>query len=401
MSYYLGQEPSRRAVRLSTLEEIRAAAEGGLLEENQWCELKEGIAPSCKKTNLELARDLASLSLDGGVLIFGIKDKTFELVGCDITNLETRISQVAATVVQPPLSPIFNTPVELPNGKHVVVISVPASSTAPHMVDNNYWGRSSDGKRKLHDQEVRRLIEANTNKQDRFKETFEAFVSQDPLKNLISDSEPLNGHAFFMAEPQGHLRINNFEIESLRHLLAKITRRHNYTSMLKECHYPALDPNGIGLRNFPEAFPQRYEKDFCQVTIRDNGVLTSTFGGVTRCRFPEKAEEDKRTFPGPVALFIAQSLELLALFSTQFGYHGEWRVAVELTSLSGAIRATNDIRYEPTPYPLDNYKKAAVVQPVNWVEDNSLLEEETMCILRGYLRGLGLDSYTYEVLMRG
>lgn len=104
--HYLG--PGRPLTSLSTWDEVVDAANGGLLEENQWCELKAMLPPSSKGTNLELARDLASLSVFGGALIIGVADKTLDVVGVDddVEGLKSRISQVAGMTITPPLSPV-------------------------------------------------------------------------------------------------------------------------------------------------------------------------------------------------------------------------------------------------------------------------------------------------------
>lgn len=117
--HHLGPD---RSLSLSTWDELVAAAKGGLLDENQWCELKQQLPPSDKKNNLELARDLAALSVHGGVLIIGIKDNGAEVVGLDedVTALKSRISNVARTRVDPPLSPVIHDPIVGPGGGSVI-----------------------------------------------------------------------------------------------------------------------------------------------------------------------------------------------------------------------------------------------------------------------------------------
>lgn len=74
-----------------------AAASSGILDETHWVELKQAIPVSSKPANLELARDLASLSVDGGVLIVGVKDAggaAGAVVGTSLDGLASRIDQV-------------------------------------------------------------------------------------------------------------------------------------------------------------------------------------------------------------------------------------------------------------------------------------------------------------------
>lgn len=402
VSYYLG--PTRHSVHLSNLEEISCAAEGGLLGENQWCELKGELGPTNKPVNLELARDLASLSLDGGVLIFGVADKTFELIGCDATSLETRISQVAATAVQPPLSPVFNPPITLPNGKSIVVVSIPPSSVAPHMADNRYWGRSSEGKRILSDAEVRRLIEAQSARRNLFSNSFKEFIEQDPLSRLVENGASKNGHGFFMATPQGHLKLDNFSQENLQDLLASLSSRHNSNNlnyMLKNCCRPARDPKGVGLRSVFEQVPQKGEWKLTQVTVSDEGTVMSTFAESSSLYPLPDGKKILCTYPNRTVQFLAQNLEILSLLSKDYGYQGEWQGAIGLTRLDGATRRTSDFSYRPFPYSQNTYIYEATLQPMDWADDSEKLNDMTLRLLRGYLRGLGIENYSYIELMKG
>jgi hypothetical protein len=63
-SIYLSSDNPRWIPK--TEADLKAAIEGGLLEETHYLDLKE--APSNKTDNKELARDLASFAVDGGTL---------------------------------------------------------------------------------------------------------------------------------------------------------------------------------------------------------------------------------------------------------------------------------------------------------------------------------------------
>jgi predicted HTH transcriptional regulator len=141
-SFYVG--PDRPALRVADWSDIVAAAQAGVLTETQWVELKAALPAAAGKANLELAWDLASLSPDGGVLIVGVRDPgqaAEDVVGTDddIESLRSRISQVAVGRVQPPLN-VMLTPVRHPTdeARHVLLVTVPASASAPHMVDERY-----------------------------------------------------------------------------------------------------------------------------------------------------------------------------------------------------------------------------------------------------------------------
>ena len=135
-SFYLGPRKSRLQAR--SWDDVLTAAATGVLEETHWVELKEAVPSSSKPANLELAKDLASLSVDGGVLIVGIADAkgaAGDVVGTELAGLETRIAQVASGRISPPLPvtiDIITKPDEATSG--VVLVTVPASEGAPHTV---------------------------------------------------------------------------------------------------------------------------------------------------------------------------------------------------------------------------------------------------------------------------
>jgi hypothetical protein len=72
-SFYLG--PAYPSVQISRWSDLVAAAESGTLAETQWVELKATIPASTSAANLEVARDLASLSVDGGLLVVGVRTR--------------------------------------------------------------------------------------------------------------------------------------------------------------------------------------------------------------------------------------------------------------------------------------------------------------------------------------
>ena len=178
------------------------AAAAGLLDETTWVELKEAIPAASKGANLELAKDLASLSVDGGVLIVGIVDNkgsAGDVTGTELAGLADRVDQVARGTIHPGLFVSIGT-IEHPEkpGVGVVVISVHASSAAPHMVDGAYWGRGDAGKRRLTDPEVTRLFELRRLTQNHTIDKLRALESElDPLP----PEHRLFGHLYVLVEP--------------------------------------------------------------------------------------------------------------------------------------------------------------------------------------------------------
>ena len=71
-STYLGPEKGRWTP--SAWSDVVDAAAGGLLDESHWVDLKQELPAGKRTHNTELGQDLASLAIDGGLLVVGIED---------------------------------------------------------------------------------------------------------------------------------------------------------------------------------------------------------------------------------------------------------------------------------------------------------------------------------------
>jgi hypothetical protein len=64
---YLGPDKGRWTP--TQWSDVVEAAAGGLLDESHWVDLKQELPPNTPKKNTELARDPASLAVDGGIAV--------------------------------------------------------------------------------------------------------------------------------------------------------------------------------------------------------------------------------------------------------------------------------------------------------------------------------------------
>jgi len=179
---------------------IAAAAQSGLLAETHYLDLKAAI-PGGSGKNRELARDIASFAIDGGALIVGVaerQDGPPELAPVELAGLAERVEQVARQIPDPPI-PVTCTPIPasaLP-GHGYLLIEIPATGTAPHMVDGVYMGRGDKTKTRLSDPEVLRLHQTRVHTRDRIALLVDEYVARDPI--TFDDSH--QAHGFFVAAP--------------------------------------------------------------------------------------------------------------------------------------------------------------------------------------------------------
>ena len=103
--------------------------------------------------------------------------------------------QVSRDRINPPL---VVRPIEITEpdqaGSGCVLVLVDASSEAPHMVDDRYWGRGATGKRPLTDSDVRKILDLNARNR---------LSASDQLTNFVEDN-PLNssGCIYVLATPR-------------------------------------------------------------------------------------------------------------------------------------------------------------------------------------------------------
>jgi hypothetical protein len=146
--------------------EILAAIEAGDPAETATFDAKVALPAQGKSRNLAI--DVAAMASDGGTLLYGIGEddhgrptipKPIELAGA-----AERVSQIVRTCIsEPPTIEVREIPSADDPSVGYLVVAVPSSPQAPHMVtvggDNRYYGRSATGNARLTEGEVARLYE--------------------------------------------------------------------------------------------------------------------------------------------------------------------------------------------------------------------------------------------------
>jgi len=137
----------------STWEEIEAAL--GNVAEGQHIDFKNGAALDNAP---ELAKDVAAMSVAGGVIAYGI-DETNEVAtsapGVQITGQINRLHQILDSRVTPPIS-VEVRMIENPQtpGRGVLLVIVPPSVNAPHYWNEQFPARSGTTRRNLTEREI-------------------------------------------------------------------------------------------------------------------------------------------------------------------------------------------------------------------------------------------------------
>ena len=159
-------------------------------------------AAEVQGANLELARDLASLAVDGGSLYIGVDEKA-----PDGDPLRPAASRRAArargpggTVAGNPgaVRRVLRDPgVRAARAYGYLEVVVRASADAPHQVEGIYYGRSDTGKCRLQDQQVERLMRGREQQRHGAEDALQKLIAADPYQRRTR----AHPHLFVFARP--------------------------------------------------------------------------------------------------------------------------------------------------------------------------------------------------------
>ena len=147
----------------SSTQDILNALQRGEIEETHLFEAKREPG----QDTAEIAKDIASMANDGGVILYGIgetNNRLVQAVPLKLKGLAERIEQVAQTAISEPPQLTFRTyPLADEPETGFLLVIVPQSERAPHMVtknnENRFYGRGDKTVHRLSEGEIARLYQ--------------------------------------------------------------------------------------------------------------------------------------------------------------------------------------------------------------------------------------------------
>jgi hypothetical protein len=384
-SIYLSPELPR--VPLVSEDDLRAAAAVGLLEESHFLDLKREIKAG-RSENRELARDLASFAIDSGTLIVGVDevaDGTLQLVPQPLTGLAERIEQVAAMSTDPPLPVVTRRIASMADpAVGYLVVHVPASPSAPHMIDGRYLGRGDKTKRYLSDPEVVRLHERRRSSTADIAALLDEEFARDPIPHDLRRQ----AHLFLLAEPLAgrsemllHLTSGNGWEQRLLSYATGHATNPEVQRALAETHSggfsPDFDslrtfdrrPGGVALTSYPLEPGRVLRTDVsdpesvAELEVHEDGGLRLFMSRLSDHIGSGFGEAADHVFFDVAAVTYARRLVGLAVGAAEeVGYFGNWGLALGATGLRGTssyIRR-NSFYARPALYSGDVYQRVTV-----------------------------------------
>lgn len=391
VSLYLG--PTRERWAPQNWQDVESAAVAGLLDEQRWVELKQAIPAANKGANRELAKDLAALACDGGLMIIGVEDKgdgrAGEVLGTPLTGLQDRISQVAGSaLISPPLV-VRTVPIAHPTipDHGCLLVIVDASIDGPHMVDGSYRGRGDVGTRVLSDPEIRRYLVQNAQHREDFAQTFRNSRAQSPLGGpgvLHLIFRPRSGRRGALTPGLGHANV----------LLNDLTRDlpTGLWTLLQELRHTRRVVRGVLYTSFSEAEgvqaqladrASEIEANLAVVRIGDDGTLLVSCSRLVYTTGDTASPASALSVAG--VLSITEQVTVMAgRLADRAGYGGGWDIGMAMTGLKGCHAGIQGHRmlvgHYGAAFPDDAYEeqattKTAELQDRPWVVPDRLLHE--------------------------
>jgi hypothetical protein len=405
-SAYLGPEKGRWAP--AAWSDVVEAAAGGLLDESHWIDLKQDLPAGKPKHNTDLAKDLASLAVDGGLLLIGVEDadsRAGNVCGVELAKLADRVDQVARGKVHPPLVVRCH---EVPDpdrpGWGCLLVHVPPSAQAPHMVDYVYYGRGDRANTRLGDEQVRAVIDAHARGRADAAAVLRRMADEDPFP---ADTRQF-GHLYLLAQPETaseealvELLAGADAVRVIQEIIGQIVRARGIPGFEPDAHQllervPRAE--GLAMTSYSADEGPHREQSLLELVIREDGGIRLTCGrGTDAFPRPGFAPPDQPTMAVIAALVLGLAYVLAALaglLADQFAaYQGQWRLGLRMDRLRGAVPLDllqgHPLNRPGNPYSRDEYEKVTSASTEELINAPHAVTERLAAPL---LRGLGVAS---------
>jgi hypothetical protein len=426
-----------RSVPVTSYQDLAVALDKGLFpDERHWIDFKRQVYPTPKdpsgknsqgerqRGHAELARDVASMTARGGFIVYGVgEDKSTTpstFTPCPMPlhpGIKDDIDRAVRDRVTPPVY-IEVTILEEPahSGTGFIVVEIPDSEFAPHMVDERYFGRSDSGRTTLSDHEVEHLMLQRARRGQRIQPEMDLTRDADPIQHLGVPAIP---HGYFTAVP----------VHGWHDMFADYTRdRAAQENLIRLCnetaarsaqerggsvedvamgrmtnHRRGAEPHGAWLLNWASEPADGISR---MVGVDDDGTvrLVDLSAGSTRSGHHAVQEMAFSNSSSPLPALlpsiyeltfrrrVRDMLDLVVALSNAVSYRGGWLLGVHLQGLQGRVsQALSEMRWiSPGEYGANNYTFTARATHRQLSETP---QEVTRTLLLRLFRGLGSVNF--------
>lgn len=328
---------------------IQAINANTLPHESAAFEVKEKLPD--RQANRELAADVAAMATDGGVIIYGVRENkatnTFTSKPIELAGVKDRISEILTSNLRERVE--FDVSLLAMDGdpsKGFVVVDVPASPRAPHMVEvkgeYRYYGRVPGGNKELTEAEVARLYDRREESERQARRSLDDAIAEAPIP-----PEATRGDLHIVIHPlvpDPGVRARAWTSEDPAVLASEISLASNslrfeepWTPRLSDIisggqQRPTLD--GLALTNGPiDRDTEQITRWVSRLEVLDDGT----------CRYFRAAVAEQTRTNGlslircpAIAQITAHLAAMVGHFLDTGEYHGAVDVSLAITGAAGA-----------------------------------------------------------------
>jgi hypothetical protein len=352
--------------------ELEAAASAGELVGTSTFDGKGALATPTD--TVSIAIDVAAMSTDGGVLVYGLAEdddgrltvlQPFELAG-----VRERIDQIVQTsITEPPIIDIRPLVLDDPTKGYVAVV-VPQSARAPHQVtaggDLRYYGRGPKGNRILTEGEIARLYARRSEWERGAAELLEEAIARSPSPMQGWDERAGYMHAIArpLAPDDGILdRAGGGDLAALFHggpLTTEMSASHasHIEPSISHANYMSRRGNlGWTISTVDEdvARQVRTARSTAHLELDHDGV-----GYLFMGRAAELWQEHLVLFESVIACNLAEFLAAMGGIYDRAGYFGYVDVGVAVLNIEGAhssLLGEEGLTFNPITYKAADHRR--------------------------------------------
>lgn len=349
-------------------DEIASVVAAGSLEETATFDAKESLTKKSK----EVAKDIAAMANDGGVLLYGVGEDEHgapaRLTPIPLAGERERLSSIIQTcIAEPPTVTVQAIPTSSDPTVGYLVVAVTASPRAPHMVivdrDNRYYGRTATGNTPLGEGEVARLYERRKRWERSVDDLLTDLIGAAPLP--VNEDHAYIHLACWTVLADDELLTRARRATEVRAYLRDLIQSSQQASIFPQSYAPDFtaptswrrEPDGwtCYIGSNPQYEPERKPTRVLDVYFGDNGNATLFCG-----RAAERRDGTLIVFEEIVAGLTTRLLWILGNISERGGYLGPVDIALAVTGLKGGISylATRQFAgHQHPPYERDQYRR--------------------------------------------
>lgn len=270
-------------MKIENEDHLKALVEGGALCETSTFDAKRVV----DKRPKEVAKDIAAMANDGGWILYGVAEdengQLSQLHPFPLKGEKERISSIAASAVSEPLrltvSEILS---ESSEGVGYLLVEIPASPRAPHMVTVKnacrYYGRSAGGNRVLTEGEVARLYQRRRSVEKDFAKELASTVESAPVELRKEEISSLHLLCMPVLPDENLLEDLESPSETIYAILKESRGRdvyaHSYSPDFRECSPSiAIDGWKIFMDHGGNGGQERHPEDVLDLYINFNGRM--------------------------------------------------------------------------------------------------------------------------------